>query len=205
MPPSGSTSTSPLTACHDCDLAQRLPPAPSHGSLRCARCGAVLRRYTGDPVEIPLALVLTALVLFVLSHSFPLLEFSIQGQTSASYIVAGAQQLWLQGKPALAVLVLLTTLIAPALHIGLMIYILGPLWLGRQPPALAAALRLAHWVLPWSMLEIFLLGVLVASVKLADQASVVPGSAAWSLGGLVLVLAAATTRIHSPQLWERVA
>lgn len=151
-----------------------------------------------------MALAVAAFVLFVLSHSFPLLDFRIQGQSSASYILAGAQQLWLQDKPMLSVLIVLTTLIAPALHIGLMLYILGPLWLGRQPPFLASALRLAHWIFPWSMLEIFLLGVLVASVKLADVASVTAGPAIWSLGALVIVLAAATARIHPPQLWERV-
>ena len=55
------------------------------------------------------------------------------------------------------------------------------------------------------MLEIFLLGVLVAAVKLAEQASIAPGPAAWSLGGLIVLLAAASTQVHPQRLWERVA
>ncbi|MGB5761167.1 MAG: paraquat-inducible protein A, partial [Sedimenticolaceae bacterium] len=65
--------------------------------------------------------------------------------------------------------------------------------------------RLIQGVLPWSMLEIFLLGVLVAAVKLAENAVIVPGLAAWSLGLLVLVLAFAATQVHPHRLWEQVA
>ena len=66
-------------------------------------------------------------------------------------------------------------------------------------------LKFAQAVLPWSMLEIFLLGVLVAAVKLAEQATIVPGAAAWALGLLVLVLAAAATQVHPRRLWDRLA
>jgi paraquat-inducible protein A len=55
------------------------------------------------------------------------------------------------------------------------------------------------------MLEIFLLGVLVAGVKLAEQATIEPGPAVWALGLLVIVLAAAATQVHPHRLWDRVA
>lgn len=152
---------------------------------------------------LPLALGLTALILLAMSNVFPLLQFNLQGQSDATYLVAGIAQLFTGGQELLALVVLATTLLMPAAHVGLLIYLYLPLALGRQPPAFALALRAAQGVLPWSMLEIFLLGVLVAAVKLAEQATITPGPAAWSLGALVVVLAAAGTQVHPQRLWDR--
>ena len=152
----------------------------------------------------PLALGVAALILLVVSNSFPLLEFRIQGQRDSTYLLAGIQALYGQGMPLLASVVLLTTVIAPGLHVGLLIYVYLPLCLRRQPAAFAPALRLLQAVIPWSMLEIFLLGVLVAGVKLAEQATIVPGPAAWALGVLVMLLALASTQVHPQRLWERI-
>ena len=103
----------------------------------------------------------------------------------------------------MAVIVLMNALMGlPPVVVGLLIYLYLPLAFNRRPRGFAVALRLAQAVLPWSMLEIFLLGVLVAAVKLAEQATIVPGPAAWSLGALVVVLAAASTQVHPRRLWE---
>ena len=156
-------------------------------------------------IALPLALGITALVLFVLSNVFPLLEFGLQGHRDTTYLLAGIRELFAQDRPLLASVVLTTTVLAPALHIGLLVYLYLPLALGRRPPAFVASLRLVQAVLPWSMLEIFLLGMLVAGVKLAEQATITAGPGAWSLGALVIVLAAAATQVHPHRLWDRVA
>ncbi len=192
-----------LVACHDCDLLQRLPPDPPRGRLRCARCGAVLHNAGHDLIDVPLALALAGVVLFALSNLYPLMEFRLQGGSDATYLLAGIFTLYDQGRPLLATLVLFTTALAPAAHLALLLYVYGALRLGRRPPAFTTALRLIQAIVPWSMLEIFLLGLIVAAVKLAEQASIVPGPAAWALGLLVVVLAAAATQVHPRLLWER--
>ncbi|MCB1789315.1 MAG: paraquat-inducible protein A [Gammaproteobacteria bacterium] len=194
-----------IIACHECDLLQRLPAEHGRMRVRCVRCGCVLHHSGRDPVAAPLALGFTALILFVLSNVFPLLEFGLNGQRDDAYLLAGIRQLYAQPAPILATVVAFTTIIAPLLHIALLIYIYLPLQFGLRPPAFVGALRLVQAILPWSMLEIFLLGVLVAAVKLAEQATIVPGPAAWSLGLLVIVLAASTTQVHPQRLWDRVA
>lgn len=202
--PTYATDNRHLVACHECDLLQRLPSGPVRGRIRCVRCDGVLDRRGHEVITMPLALGISALTLLVVSNSFPLLEFSIQGQRDSIYLLGGIWALYGQGMPLLASVVLLTTLIAPALHVGLLIYVYLPLRFGRQPAAFASALRLLQAVMPWSMLEIFLLGVLVAGVKLAEQATIVPGPAAWALGVLVVLLAAASTQVHPQHLWERI-
>jgi paraquat-inducible protein A len=194
-----------LIACHECDLLQRLPRAEQSARVRCRRCGCILHRSGRDVVKTPLALGLTALVLFVFSNSYPLLEFELNGYRDSAYLVAGIRQLYSQQMPILATTVLFTTIVAPLLHVTLLIYVYLPLALRRRPPAFPLALRLLLSIVPWSMLEIFLLGVVVAGVKLAEQATLVPGPAAVSLALLVVVLAAASTQVHPHHLWERVA
>lgn len=170
--------------------------------LRCRRCGAVLHHHGHNLIDVPLALALTGLMLFILSNLFPLLEFRLQGRDDATFLLAGIRELYNQDMPLLAGLVLFTTVLAPLIHIGLLVYVYGPLRFGRQPPGFPLALRAIQTILPWSMLEIFLLGVIVAAVKLAESASIAPGPAAWSLGLLVVVLASASTQVHPHSLWQ---
>jgi paraquat-inducible protein A len=202
-----STATAPhpdLVACHECDLVQRLPATAARARIRCHRCGCMLHRSGGDPLATPLALALASLVLFLLSNVFPIMAFTLRGVSDTTYLLGGIYQLYAEGRALLAGVVLLTTFVAPLLHIALLIYLYLPLSLGRRPLAFAGALRLAQLVVPWSMLEVFLLGVIVASVKLAEQAIIVPGIAAWSLGLLVVLLTAASARVRPRVLWSRV-
>jgi len=193
-----------LVACHDCDLLQRLPAEPPRGRVRCGRCGAVLHRHGHDVVQVPFALGVTAAILFLLANTFPLLEFRFQGQSTTAYLLQGVFELQAEGMPMLALVVLVAILLAPAVQIALLLYVYGPLSFGRLAPGFPVAVRSLQAVTPWSMLEIFLLGVLVASVKLAEQATILPGPAAWSLGALIFVLAAAAAQVHPHFLWERV-
>lgn len=195
----------PLIACHECDQLQHLPQLSGSACVRCVRCGYVLLRGGADPVSAPLALGITAAILLAMSFLFPLLDFRIQGQLEVTYLLDGILELMQQGQVLLGLLVLFTTFLVPLAQIALLIHVFLPLALGRRPYAFDLALRLIQGLLPWSMLEIFLLGILVATVKLAEQATIVPGIGAWSLGALVIVLAAASTRVHPRRLWERVA
>ncbi|MCB1772060.1 MAG: paraquat-inducible protein A [Gammaproteobacteria bacterium] len=197
-------STHHLVACHECDTVQRLPDDPARGRVRCARCGHVLHRCSGDLVATPLALGLAAAVLFVVSNTWPLMDFTLQGYRDSTYLLAGISQLYAQGMTILATVVLLTTFVAPLVHILLLVYVYLPLAFGRRPPGFPIAIRVTQGVVSWSMLEIFLLGVIVAAVKLAEQATIVPGPAAWSLGLLVVLLAMASTQVHPHLLWQRV-
>ena len=84
------------------------------------------------------------------------------------------------------------------------IYLLVPLKLNRPVPRHAIrTLRLLRHVAPWGMLEIFMLGILVALVKLGKMATIVPGISVFAFGLLVLVMAAAISALDPPMLWER--
>ena len=132
------------------------------------------------------------------------MDFGHPGHRDTTYLLAGIRECMRRGMPVWRHR-LVHDSHRPPLHIGLLIYLYLPLSLGRRPPAFVAAMRPDPGDHPWSMLEIFCSVCWSPSVKLAEQATIVAGPAAWSLGLLVIVLAAAATQIHPHRLWDLVA
>lgn len=194
-----------VIACQECDLLQRETMLPSGGAARCRRCGAVLYRNTPGSLDRTLALTVGAIILFVLSNTFPIVEIEVQGDRHATTLYGAVRSLWDQEMEAIAALVFFTTMVMPALELAIVAYVLLPLRLGRVPRKMAPLLRLLQSVRPWGMIEVFMLGVLVSLVRLAHLASVVPGIALWSFGGLILLLAAAASSFNIRDVWARVS
>jgi paraquat-inducible protein A len=193
----------PVVACHDCDLLNQLPDGVA-ATLLCPRCGAVLHRHRPDSIDRSLALTLGALTLFVVALSFPFLAMKSGGFFQETKLLTGIVELWRQKLYGLATLVLLTCVLIPLGQIGGFLYLLVPLKLNRSvPPHAIRVLRLTKHVAPWGMLEIFMLGILVALVKLGKMATIVPGISVFAFGLLVLVMAAAVNALDLPLLWER--
>jgi paraquat-inducible protein A len=192
-----------VVACHDCDLLSRLPEAPEGASVTCPRCGGLLRRRRRKSIERTLALTLAASVLFAVANAFPFLSFEMRGRITETTLATGVFDLWDQGVPAISLLVGFTAVLAPFLQLALLLYVLLPVQLGRVPWQMARMFRLLRRVQPWSMMEIFLVGILVAVIKLADLADVVPGLALWAFGGLIVVLAGALASLDAEAVWER--
>jgi paraquat-inducible protein A len=193
-----------LVACHDCDLLCRLPEVPEGASAWCARCGGLLRRRRRNSIERTLALTLAASVLFAVANLFPFLSFEMQGRVTETTLATGVFDLWRQGVPQVAVLVGFTAVLAPAAQLALLLYVLLPVHAGRVPPQMPRMFRWLRRIQPWSMMEVFLVGILVAVVKLVDLADVVPGLALWAFGGLIVVLAGALASLDPEAVWERI-
>ncbi len=192
-----------LVACHDCDLLCRLEELPEGASADCARCGGLLRRRRRNSIERTLALTIAASLLFAVANLFPFLSFEMQGRVTQTTLASGVVDLWEQGVPQIAVLVGFTAVAAPFAQLALLLYVLLPVHFGRVPWQLARSFRLLRHVQPWSMMEVFLVGILVAVTKLVDMAEVVPGLALWAFGGLIVVLAGALASLDPEAVWER--
>jgi paraquat-inducible protein A len=194
---------SPVVACPECDLVQHLPPAAAGEKVSCRRCGAILIRNRNGSLDRTLALTFGAGILFLLANTFPLVAIEIQGQRSAVTLIGAVERLWEQDMPVVATLVLLTTVIFPALELAAIAYLLLPLKFGRRVAGFAGVFRFVDMVRPWGMVEVFVLGILVSLVKLAHIANVEPGIALWSFGGLIVLLAAEATSLDNRALWAR--
>jgi paraquat-inducible protein A len=196
------TSTT-LIACECCDLLHRLPYVPEGHTARCRRCGDLLRRRPRNGLERTLALALASSVLFIVANSFPFLAFDMKGLSTQTTLLTGVVDLWQADKQEIAALVFLTIELAPAAQIGLILWVLGPLRFGQRPWLLPHAFRMLRHAQTWSMLEVFLIGILVAIVKLLAMASVVPGVSLWSFVLLIGVLTAAVASFDPEEVWER--
>src|SRR5437867_5435704 len=178
-----------LHACHDCDLLQREVPLALGGTARCPRCGAVLYRRKANGLDRTLAYSMGAAVLFVIANCFPIVGLEAAGHQSSTTLFGTVRRLYDGDMTSVAALVFTTTILMPALEIAALLYLLLPLKLGRVPSGLPAVFRIVHAVRPWGMVEVFMLGTLVALTKLAHVASVVPGIALFSFGALMFLVA----------------
>lgn len=196
-------SASKVMACHDCDLLNRFP-ANAAATLLCARCGAVLFRHKPDSIERSLALTLTALILFALSNAFPFLAMKTGGLVQETTLLTGIREIWKQELYGLSSLVLFTCVLVPLGQMLGLLYILVPLQLNRRPAAGAARIfRMVQEVAPWGMMEVFMIGILVALVKLGKMATIVPGVSVFSFGALIFTMAAAFSALDPALLWNR--
>ncbi|ABQ25016.1 paraquat-inducible protein A [Geotalea uraniireducens] len=158
----------PIIACHECDLLQREIRLPPGRVARCSRCGAELYRSAHKSVDHPLALTLAAAVVFIVANAYPVVGLEIQGTRNDTNLLGAVHALWMQDMWAVAALVFVTTILVPAIEIAVMIHILMTLKFGRIPAGITILMRILKSVEPWGMMEVFMLGMLVALVKLKD-------------------------------------
>ncbi len=191
-------------ACPDCDLLQRIPPLPPGGKARCVRCGFGLAKQPAVPSELPLALTVAALIVFILANTSPLMDLSVVGRTASTTIVGGAYEMFLQDEKITAVLVAFCAVIAPG---GYLLFMLTLLLASRRSPAPFWVGEMLRWVNHfqiWSMLEVMMLGILVALIKIAELATVAPGIGMYAVGALMLLIPAILVTFNERELWQRV-
>lgn len=182
-------STTALTVCMYCDAVHRRIPLAQGASAHCQRCGIELYASRRAPLEIWLALSLASALVFGIAMLTPIVEIQLRGEHTRASLPDALIATWGTGLVPVAVLASLCALLVPMLRIGLQVYVLGHLYLHRRPPGLATSLRLLGATRPWSMIEVFMLGVLVAVVKLGNQATVIPGAGLAAFAVLTALLA----------------
>jgi paraquat-inducible protein A len=192
-----------LTACPECDLLQREPALPAGGLAECARCGARLFRERPSSLDHTLAYAVAAAVLFVLANTLPFMGLDARGIRTSAYLYETGWALHEHGMSSVAILVLMTVILVPAMQLAAMLYMLVSLKLGQAPRHLAAAFRIVHHAQPWGMVEVFILGSLVSLVKITQVADVEAYGGIYCLGGYVLALAAALGAFEPHEVWER--
>jgi paraquat-inducible protein A len=183
---------------------QRIPELEPGASARCPRCNKELWRRREDSLNRTLALTLAAAVLYIVANSVPMLGLTIVGRDASTTVIGGAEHLWDNGQRLVGVLVLFTAVIAPALQIGLMLAIVLGGMRERAPRWVGALLRHHPTTRIWSMIEVMMVGVLVALVKIADYATVIPGVALFVLWVLVFLLAGMSASFDSREVWEKI-
>jgi paraquat-inducible protein A len=191
-----------LLACPQCDLLQKDVHFAAQSRKRCRRCGAVVALPRHPSMHRPMALALTCAVVFVLAIAFPLLSMNVHGDTISTTLPRAVWALHEHDMTALALLVLVTTLLAPAIQIASILALLLCPRLRCGQHQFARLFRLVQAIRDWGMIDVLMLGILVSLVKLAALATVVPGVALWSLAALLVLLTALSSSFSSRDLWH---
>ncbi|TNE41129.1 MAG: paraquat-inducible protein A [Alphaproteobacteria bacterium] len=196
--------TDKLLACPECDLVHTVSAIREGEQGRCIRCGALLYVRHRNSLDRALAFAISALMFFILSNMFPLLTFEMDGRTQSNRLIDGAIAFWNGGYWELGVVVFIFSVAAPLLVLLLLVMLLLPLRLGHMPPGPHWQIRLFVQLRPWAMSEIFILGIIVAFVKLNDFADV---SIGLSLIAFVLMVAGtvlAYLTLDEEAVWQRI-
>ncbi|MAY87038.1 MAG: paraquat-inducible membrane protein A [Pseudooceanicola sp.] len=195
--------TKDMVACPTCDTLHRLSDVPQGTKARCRRCHAVLMTPRAGAMTQIIMLSATALVLMVAAVAFPFLDLSAAGLAQHSSVIdtitAFSDGLLLPLSFAVAALIV----VLPTVRLCAVIYAIAPMAIGYRPARGAeAAFRLAQNLRPWAMAEIFVVGVVVALVKIAGMASVALGPAFWAFIALVLVTTLKDTFMCKLTVWK---
>jgi len=191
-------------ACPDCDLLQELPELPPGAKARCPRCARTVASRMAEPIELPLALTVTAAIAFIVANTAPLMSLSAVGRHASTTIGGGAKEMLFQGEAITGMIVAFCAVIAPA---GYILFMLAVLLAARRPPAphwVDEMLRGAELMRPWSMNEVMMLGILVALIKIAELASVEAGVGMYAVGALVILFPAIMVTFDPGEIWQRV-
>ena len=167
------------------------------------RCDAVLFRSQANSIDRTIAWAIAGLVLYAVAVSFPFLAMRNGPIGNETGLLTGIQQLFNQGIIPLATLVLLTCIIIPLIQMLGLLYIFIPLKLNVRVKYAIPVFRLFKHIKPWSMMEIYMLGILVSIVKLGKMATIVPGLAVVAFGILIFVLNFALSSVDSHMVWEQ--
>jgi len=193
-----------VVACLECDLLQRVASLPQGATARCRRCGHSLAYNKPDSLNRTLALAVAAAIALIVANITPLMGLSISGRQTSTTILGGAWEMWLLGQEIGAMIVLFCTVIAPAVHIGIMLTVLIAARRAPAPQWVGTLLRWSNWHQPWAMVEVMMLGLLVALIKIAELATVNPGIGMFAAGALVALVTAMTVSFDPGEVWKRV-
>jgi paraquat-inducible protein A len=199
-----ATDAGGLMACHECDLLHQIAPLAPGGKALCTRCGALLYRNVPDSLDRASALYLAALMLWTIANVFPFVSLKLSGRVEDNMMLSGPLALARSGMPEIGLLVFLTSILFPLLTIAGTLYVLLPLRFGWRFRGVAQAYRMVRLLTPWSLIGVFMLGLLVSIVKLLDLADVVPGIGLYAFVGLLLVSAAAHANLDHGAIWPRI-
>lgn len=190
--------------CSSCGLAQRLGALPPGGIAKCCRCGATIARNPRASRNLSLALTLAALIFYVPANIYPIMRLTFYGAYSESNIWDGCVSLFRAGQWPVAAVVFLASILVPLLKLLGLLYLTAT----RNQSELGAR-RQRAWIHrciktigPWAMLDVFIMAILVASVKLGQFVTVLPGRGLVAFTALVVLTILASASFDPRSIWE---
>ena len=197
---SETAASKDLTACHMCcKLAPVTVP-------ECPRCGSAMHQRQNDSIQRTLALLVTATLLYIPANLYPIMYTDQIGTTEASTILGGVVLLINLGSVPVALVIFIFSVIVPSGKLMAMFYLVwtverhSPL----DPRQRSVMYRIVEFIGKWSMVDIFVVSILVALVHLSGLLVIRPGIAAICFAGVVIVTMIAAESFDSRLIWDNI-
>lgn len=191
-----------LIICDYCDSVYHRPALASHEQARCQRCDGILARHHFLSLDQLLALTVTAGILLISLLFYPILTVQTRGQTHSATLIESVVALVQGPISIMAITTAFAILLVPAMQIMLLLWLLTYSRFARRAPGFQHVMLALTALRPWNMLEVFLLGAVIAIVKLTGRLEAIPAVGLFALGGLSLLLIGIAGRdLHL--LWEK--
>jgi len=177
-----------LLICEHCDSVYQRPALARRQTAHCLRCGALLEKARHLNADQLLALTLAAAILFLFANAFPIMQIGLQGLSNEATLWGTVEALAYGRITPIALVAGLSIIFAPGLQIILLAWVLVYARNGQIAPGFRACMRALEHLRPWSMLEVCLLGILVAIIKLGGMLDVHPGIGLWAMAILTILI-----------------
>lgn len=193
-----------LVSCHDCSLLVQAPPHAPGLSARCPRCGAALHTRKIDSLRRTGALLLAAAILYVPANLFPIMRVTSLGNVQSDTILSGATYLLLHGMWPLALIVFVASVLVPVLKLASLTYLLVSVQRRSTHRLLdrTRIYRITELVGRWSMVDIYVVTILVALVQLGSLATVEAAPGAVYFGAVVVLTMFAAESFDPRLIWD---
>jgi paraquat-inducible protein A len=194
-----------VLACEGCGLTQRIDELAPGMSAECIRCGSTIATQSVGGADATLALTLAALVLYIPANIYPILTMNLYGNFSENTIWDGVVSLIDHNEYFVAAIVFLASIVIPLMKLlGLSFLVWSVKWgEGRRLRGRTRIYQFIDAIGPWAMLDVFLLAILVALVKLGDLARVIPGPGLVAFTCVVVCTILASQSFDSKMIWNR--
>lgn len=194
-----------VVSCDTCGLVQTVPGLTSGTVAECMRCGSFLgaRRNTRS-LEVTAALSLAALILYVPANIYPIMKMYLYGGYSESTVWDGIVILVQNEQWFVAVVVFLASMVIPLVKLaGLFsLVVTARMGWGRRLRSRTQLYKFIDAIGPWAMLDVFLLAVLVALVKLSSWAKILPGPGLIAFTAVVVLTMLASASFDPKLIWR---
>lgn len=196
---------SPVTAASQalatCHLCYKLAPASEH---ECPRCGSALHVRKTNSMQRTLALLITACVAYIPANMYPIMYTDQLGSTEASTILGGVVLLINLGSVPVALVIFVFSVMVPSGKILAMFYLLWTVKNRSQdnPVQRTKMYQITEFIGKWSMVDVFVVAILVALVNLGGLLVIRPGIAAISFAAVVIITMIAAESFDSRLIWD---
>jgi len=192
------------TACLECDLLLDIPALAPGARANCPRCGHLVTSHVKDGFDRSLAFALAGVILLSVACSFPFMAFARSGFSNSMTLPQTALALYEHGAVALSGLVFGFIIVVPVALLIILITVVLAIRIGHKSPYLALLGRSIFILTPWSMVEVFVIGVLVSLVKIAAMATVILGVSFWAYIGFAVCFTATLSNLDRLQMWREI-